>query len=49
MKEALLKVSLIEHTPMPENLVALSARLCYSPVGVDELREKMSEERKKNS
>ncbi|MEJ5226405.1 FAD-dependent thymidylate synthase [Thermodesulfovibrio sp.] len=46
MKEALLKVSLIEHTPMPENLVALSARLCYSPVGVDELREKMSEEEK---
>lgn len=46
MKEAQLKVSLLSFTPDPENLVALSARLCYSPVGVEELKEKLSEDEK---
>lgn len=46
MKEAQLKVSLLSFTPEPENLVALSARLCYSPVGVEELKEKLSEDEK---
>lgn len=46
MREASLKVSLLEHTPSPERLVALSARLCYSPVGIDELKEILSEEEK---
>ena len=29
-----MKVVLLRHTPDPDKSVALSARLCYSPVGV---------------
>jgi thymidylate synthase (FAD) len=36
-----MKVKLIRHTPDPEKLVAVAARLCYSPVGVEDLDEKM--------
>jgi thymidylate synthase (FAD) len=39
-----MKVVLLRHTPDPDTTVALSARLCYSPVGVAELQEKMSDE-----
>ena len=38
-----MKVKLICHTPDPERTVAMSARLCYSPVGAEQLVEKMSE------
>jgi len=34
-------VTLLEHTPNPERTVALAARLCYSPVSIGELREKL--------
>jgi thymidylate synthase (FAD) len=34
-------VTLLEHTPNPEQTVALAARLCYSPVSIGELREKL--------
>ncbi|GAM09550.1 thymidylate synthase ThyX [Geobacter sp. OR-1] len=37
-----MNISLLQHTPDPEMTVALAARLCYSPVGIDELREKLS-------
>ncbi len=37
-----MKVRLMSRTPDPERAVALAARLCYSPVGVDELEERMS-------
>src|SRR5512138_2366276 len=37
-----MRVSLLQHTPDPEMTVALAARLCYSPVGIDELRERLS-------
>ena len=37
MGKATLKVRLIEHTPEPEKLVAMAARLCYSPAGIDDL------------
>jgi thymidylate synthase (FAD) len=36
-----MNVTLIEHTPNPERTVALAARLCYSPVSIGELREKL--------
>ena len=36
-----MNVTLLEHTPNPEQTVALAARLCYSPVSIGELREKM--------
>ena len=39
-----MKVVLLRHTPDPDKTAALSARLCYSPVGVPELQEAMSEE-----
>lgn len=32
-----MKVRLLEHTKDPERMVAVAARLCYSPSGVDEL------------
>ena len=37
-----LKVELIQHTPMPQELVALSAKLCYSKSSIDDLKEKIS-------
>lgn len=43
MRQASLKVSILEHTPNPEQVVALSARLCYSPIGVEELKEKLTD------
>lgn len=39
-----LQVKLLRHTPEPERTVAMSARLCYSPVGAAQLEEKMSDE-----
>ncbi len=37
-----MNVKLICHTPEPERTVAMSARLCYSAVGAEELAEKMT-------
>jgi len=37
-----MKVKLIRHTPDPVKLVAIAARLCYSPVGVEDLDEQFS-------
>lgn len=37
-------VILLNHTPDPERAIAIAARLCYAPVGVKELQEKMTEE-----
>ena len=34
-------VTLIEHTPNPEQTVALAAKLCYSPSSINDLREKL--------
>lgn len=36
-----MKVVLLQHTPQPEQAVALAARLCYSPVGMQELLEQI--------
>jgi thymidylate synthase (FAD) len=41
MKE-MMNVALLQQTPDPEKTIALAARLCYSPSGIDELRQKMS-------
>lgn len=38
-----MKVKLIKYTPEPERAVAMSARLCYSAVGAEELEQSMSE------
>jgi thymidylate synthase (FAD) len=39
-----MKVSLIKYTDEPERTVATAARLCYSSVGMDELKEKLTQE-----
>ena len=41
MPEASLNVVLLRHTPEPEEVVAMAAKLCYSPSGVEELKEKI--------
>ncbi|WP_243370184.1 FAD-dependent thymidylate synthase [Geotalea sp. SG265] len=37
-----MKVALLQHTPDPELTVALAARLCYSKVGIGELKQKLT-------
>jgi thymidylate synthase (FAD) len=39
--EANLNVVLLRHTPEPEEVVAMAAKLCYSASGVEELKEKI--------
>ncbi len=39
-----MKVNLIKYTREPEKMVAVAARLCYSPVGVDDLMDKLGDE-----
>lgn len=41
-------VKLVRHTPEPERTVAMSARLCYSPIGAAQLEEKISDEQASN-
>ncbi|MBM7853806.1 thymidylate synthase (FAD) [Desulfohalotomaculum tongense] len=38
------KVKLLRHTPDPEELVAMSARLCYSAASIEEIAEGVSRE-----
>lgn len=38
------KVSLLRHTPDPERTVALAARLCYSDVSIDRLKERLDDD-----
>ncbi|HYH03407.1 MAG TPA: FAD-dependent thymidylate synthase, partial [Bacillota bacterium] len=40
----MLKVKLLSFTPEPDRLVAAAARLCYSPVGIEDILEKMTPE-----
>jgi thymidylate synthase (FAD) len=42
MPEAKLKVLLLRHTPEPENVVAMAAKLCYSSSDVEGLKEKIA-------
>ena len=37
-----MKVALLQHTPEPELTIALAARLCYSQVDIEALKEKLS-------
>ena len=41
MSEASLNVVLLRHTPEPEEVVAMAAKLCYSPANVEELKDKI--------
>jgi thymidylate synthase (FAD) len=40
-----LRVELLDHTPNPEQLVACAAKLCYSAVGVEGIKEGLNEEK----
>ncbi len=42
MPESKLKVLLLAHTPAPEGVVAMAAKLCYSPSGVEALKGKIA-------
>ena len=39
-----MKIKILAHTPNPERVIALAGKLCYSPVGVDELNDNISDE-----
>ena len=39
------KVSLLAYTPDAEKLVAMSAKLCYSNVGINKMKENLTEEK----
>lgn len=41
MPETALNVVLLRHTPEPEEVVAMAAKLCYSAAGVEELKQKI--------
>lgn len=43
-----MQVKLVRHTPEPERTVAMSARLCYSPIGAAQLEERISDEQAAN-
>ena len=39
-----MKVKLLAHTPEPEKVISMAAKLCYSPVGVDEIEQNLTQE-----
>jgi thymidylate synthase (FAD) len=41
MPEAAVNVILLRHTPEPEEVVAMAAKLCYSPANVEDLKQKI--------
>ena len=40
-----IKVQLLAHTPDPEQVVAMAAKLCYSPSDIEQIREGLTEEK----
>lgn len=46
--ETKLSVKLLSHTPEPERVVALSAKLCYSDATIDDLRDAISRQEQAN-
>src|ERR1035437_3137721 len=36
-----MNIELLAHTPEPEKVIALAARLCYSPISIGELRQRL--------
>lgn len=43
-----MKIRLINYTKNPEKIIAQSARLCYSELGIDELNEKFTDKSRTN-
>jgi len=48
MAERTLKVRLLRCSPQPQEIVALAAKLCYSPADIEELGEDLSREAQDN-
>ena len=44
MPETMMKVILLKHTHEPEAIVAMAAKLCYSPADVEDLNKKVTRE-----
>ncbi len=40
-----MKVKLLSHTPQPEKVIATAARLCYSRLGIDDLKKNFTKEK----
>ena len=40
-----IKVKLLTYTPNPEQTVAMAAKLCYSPSGIEDIRDDLTEEK----
>ncbi len=40
-----MRVTLLTYTPDPERTVACAARLCYSPAGIDDVMDKLTDEK----
>lgn len=38
----MLKVEMLAHTPRPDKVIAMAGKLCYSPVGIEELKENLT-------
>ena len=45
MSEVKLNVRLISYTPEAEKLTAMAAKLCYSPSGIDDISENLTEDK----
>ena len=41
-----IKVQLLAYTPDPEQVVAMAAKLCYSPSDIGDIREGLTEEKR---
>ena len=41
----MLKVELLRYTPEGEKLIAAAAKLCYSPVGIGQIEENLSDDK----
>lgn len=41
-----IKVTLLAHTPNPEQTVAMAAKLCYSPSGIEDIRDGLDEKKR---
>lgn len=39
-----MKVKLITHTPVPEKVISMAAKLCYSKVGIDQIEENLTDD-----
>lgn len=40
-----IKVTLLQHTPNPEQTIAMAAKLCYSATGIENIKEGLNEEK----